>query len=123
MGQIDVLMLGWLRDTTEAGIYVIVARIAGLVTLPLTAVNMAFAPTIAALHARGERDRLQSTVTMTSWWITLGALAIALPLFAAAGFWLSWFGAAFVAGAAGLQIMLCAQLVHGLTGSIGSSWS
>jgi O-antigen/teichoic acid export membrane protein len=55
----DVLLLGWFAGTTAVGIYSIGYRIAALVTFVLTAVNIIFAPAIAALYAQGDRSGLQ----------------------------------------------------------------
>ena len=119
MERADVLLLGWFAGTTEAGIYSIAYRIAVLVTFVLTAVNIVFAPTIAALYARDDRSGLQSLVTITAWWITASALAIALPLLVVTPFWLGLFGEAFVAGASALRILVVGQLISAMAGSVG----
>jgi O-antigen/teichoic acid export membrane protein len=119
MERADVLLLGWFAGTTEAGIYSIAHRIAMLVTFVLTAVNIIFAPTAAALYAQGDRSGLQTLVTMTAWWITGSALAIALPFLVLTGFWLGLFGDAFVAGSSALRILIVGQLISAMAGSVG----
>ena len=115
----DVLMLGWFADTTAAGIYTVACRITDLVSFALTAINIIFAPTISALYARGDRAGLQALVTMTAWWITGFALALALPLFFLADVLLGLFGQAFVAGTGALRILIIGQLINAATGSVG----
>jgi O-antigen/teichoic acid export membrane protein len=115
----DVLLLGWFAGTTAAGIYSIAYRIAVLVTFVLNAVNIIFAPTIAALYVQGDRSGLQALATMTAWWATLSALAIALPLLVLSEFWLGLFGEAFVAGSSALRILLIGQVVSAMAGSVG----
>jgi O-antigen/teichoic acid export membrane protein len=119
MERADVLLLGWLAGTTEAGIYSVAHRIALLVTFVLTSVNIIFAPTIATLYVQEDRAGLQGLVTMTAWWTTLSALAIALPLLVLAGFVLGLFGDAFVAGSSALHILLVGQVVSAMAGSVG----
>ena len=115
----DLLMLGWLADPTSVGVYAVAARVADLVTFALTAINTIFAPSIAALHARGDRTALQAMVTTTAWWATLAGLVVALPLFGLAGFVLSIFGAGFSAGETPLRILLAGQIVNAAAGSVG----
>jgi O-antigen/teichoic acid export membrane protein len=114
----DLLMLGWFADSTSVGVYAVASRVADLVAFALTAINTIFAPSIAALHARGDRSALQAMVTTTSWWATVAGLVIALPLFALAPFVLSIFGAEFTAGATALRILLAGQIVNAAAGSV-----
>ena len=118
MRRTDVLMLGWFADTTQVGIYTVASRVADLVSFALTAVNIIFAPTISALYARGDHTGLQASVTMTAWWVTVSALAIAMPLFILAEVLLRLFGEAFVAGADALRILLFGQLINAAAGSV-----
>ncbi len=94
-------------------------RTAELVAFALTAINSIFAPSIAALYARGDRSGVQTMVTTTAWWATLSALVIALPLFALPGLVLSLFGDGFASGSAALRILLLGQLVNATAGSVG----
>jgi O-antigen/teichoic acid export membrane protein len=119
LSRSDLLLLGVLTDTTSVGVYAVAARIADLVGFALTAVNVIFAPQIAALHARGDHAALQAAVTTTSWWVTLSALVIALPLFVMAEMVLSLFGAAFTSGTVVLRILLVGQIVNAAAGSVG----
>jgi O-antigen/teichoic acid export membrane protein len=120
IARIGVMMVGWLADTTVAGIYAAAAGIATLAAFTLTAVNVIFAPSIAALHARGDTSALQAMVTMTSRWATAAAVAISLPLliFAETALWL--FGPEFVSGANALRILLIGQIVNAAAGSVGA---
>jgi O-antigen/teichoic acid export membrane protein len=119
LNRADVLMLGWLVDTTTAGIYSVASRIAGLTSFALIAINAAFAPMISALYTRGEIERLQNMVTTAAWWTIAVALSIALPLFVLSEFALRIFGEAFVSGAPALRILLLGQVVSSAAGSVG----
>ncbi|MGH6917731.1 MAG: oligosaccharide flippase family protein [Geminicoccaceae bacterium] len=119
LSRSDLLLLGMLADTTSVGIYAVASRVTDLVAFALTAINVMFAPNIAALHARGDRTALQAMVTTTAWWATLSALLIGLPLFVLAGTVLSLFGDAFVSGTVVLRILLVGQIVNVAAGSVG----
>ena len=117
--QAGLLMLGWLSDTTDAGIYAIASRLGGFVHFPLAIVSLVFAPTISHLYAKDEHATLQRTATATACWTTAGALMVGLPLFIVPGFVLSLFGEAFAAGETPLRILVIGGLVHAMTGSVG----
>lgn len=119
LNRVDVLMLGWLADTTVAGVYAVASRTAGLTGFALIAINAAFAPMISSLYTRGEMERLQAMVTTAAWWTTIVAVAIALPLFALSGFALALFGEGFASGALALRILLLGQVVSSAAGSVG----
>ena len=114
----DVVMIGWLASTTDAGVYAAAARIASLVGFALMAMNTIFAPTIAALHTRGEHAALQSLVTAAARWTAGSALLVGLPLFVFPEWVLGTFGHAFVAGATALRILLIGELISAATGSV-----
>ena len=115
----DQLMIGWFLDASSVGIYASAMRIAMLVGLPLLAVNTIFAPTIASLHAQGDRTTLQrmyARLTMST--ATLGG-CIALVLWMSGEWLLGMFGPAFVAGQLALAILIGGQIVNAGTGSSG----
>ncbi len=119
LGRSDLLMLGMLADTASVGIYAVASRIADLVVFALTAINVIFAPHIAALHASGDRTDLQAVVTTTARWAALSSLLIALPLFVLAGTVLSFFGDSFTSGDVVLRILLVGQIFNAAAGSVG----
>jgi O-antigen/teichoic acid export membrane protein len=114
----DVMMIGWLAGTTDAGFYAVAAAIAGWVGFALMAMNTIFAPMIAALHARGEPLALQAMVTTAARWTALSALLIGLPLVVLAESVLGIFGDAFVVGATALRILLIGHLISAAAGSV-----
>lgn len=55
--HMDVLVLGWVVGPIDAGIYLIVRRIAGVLSLVFDALRSAFAPTLSvAFHQNGAAD-------------------------------------------------------------------
>jgi O-antigen/teichoic acid export membrane protein len=118
--QTDLIMLGWFGTAAEVGVYRVAGVGSGLVVFVLGAANAMLAPTIAALHARGETRRLQRVVTQSARLVLLCALpaALALILF---GRWIltAVFGAEYAVGATALAILAAAQLANAATGSVG----
>ena len=117
LNRTGVVLLGWSGDTRAAGLYALAFNFALVVALPRTAVNAWLAPTISALHARGDRAALQRVVARASGWTLAGAIGLALTLGLLAGPLLAWFGHDFGAGLTTLQILLVGQVIAAAAGS------
>ena len=108
----DIVMVGWMTEAGQAGIYAVAARMAELAGFGVLAVNGIVAPQFAALHAAGEAVRLQRILRLAT------GLAVAVALAAAAGFavlgpWvIGWFGAEFVSAYGPLLILCAGQAAH-----------
>lgn len=116
----DVLLLGVLASAADVGIYRVAAQGALMVSLGLTALNMAIAPFIARLHTLGETAKLQKLAKRTA----QAALAFALPtvmVFVLFGEWLlaTVFGAEFAEGYTPLLILAAGQLANAAFGTTG----
>jgi O-antigen/teichoic acid export membrane protein len=111
------VLLGWLGETRQAGIYSLAFNIAFLVVLPRTAVNTLFAPAISSLFAQKDHATLQALVTQAATWTLCGAASIALALAVLAEPILAWFGKDFVEGVPALRILLLGQVVAASYGS------
>jgi O-antigen/teichoic acid export membrane protein len=118
--QADTLMLGFLLDTTQAGIYVTASRVATLVGFGVLAVNSISAPMIASLYAQGRTKELQRMITVATWGITAFALPVCLSLILGGKEVLGLFGSEFSNGYPALLILIIGQLVNALTGLVGS---
>lgn len=118
MNRMDVVLVGWLIDTTSAGIFNVASRAAQLAILPLLAINSLLSPTIAALHAKGNQTDLQALITTTAWWSLLAALAFTLPLYVGAPYLLAALGERFVEGVPILRTLLLGQFVAAAMASI-----
>jgi O-antigen/teichoic acid export membrane protein len=114
---LDVLLVGALRSTAEAGIYAAASRLALLGVLVLQAVGMAIAPHVSALIARARQGDAESLFQVATWWLIAltWPLYIALALFAP--FVLQIFGAGFATGAPALTILSLAMLINLGTGN------
>jgi O-antigen/teichoic acid export membrane protein len=118
MTRVDVVLLGWLVDTTSAGIFNVASLLAQLVVFPLMAIHALFHPTIATLYAQQEHDRLQELTTTTALWSLLAGFVVWLPIFAVGDQILALFGPEFAVGTPVLRILLTAHLVASAAGSI-----
>lgn len=120
LNRSDLLLIGWLlNDPAGVGAYAIAARLAELATFGQQAANTTLAPTIAELHATGQRGRLQSVVTRTAQGVFAFTLSVSLAL-AVGGEWaLGLFGSGFAAAYVPLLILLAGQAINAMTGSVG----
>jgi O-antigen/teichoic acid export membrane protein len=117
MNRTGVMLLGWIVDTRNAGIYALAFNIALMVVLPRIAVNALLAPAISDLFVRNDHGALRAIVTKAASWSLLAATCIALPLLVLAEPILSLFGQDFVAGVPALRILLIGQVIAAATGS------
>jgi O-antigen/teichoic acid export membrane protein len=117
MNRMGVVLLGWMVDTREAGIYAMAFNIAFAVMLPRIAVNALLAPVVSDLFVRNNQAALRAIVAKTALWTLLGAACIALPLLVLAEPVLALFGRDFIAGVPALRILLIGQVVVAAAGS------
>jgi O-antigen/teichoic acid export membrane protein len=115
----DILIMGYFLSAAKVGIYGVATRIPPLLVLPLNAVNTTFAPIIADLHAKQDRDQLERQFKTT----TRHVVTVSIPLFTLVLCFpsqiLSVFGPHFVEGAAALIFLMIGQMVNAATGSTG----
>jgi O-antigen/teichoic acid export membrane protein len=119
LSKTDILMVGSILGTTQAGIYSVASQIALLVSFGLNSANIIIAPMIAQLHSQGRHGDLQRMITMAA----RGVLAYSFPVLLFVLLWgkwvLGWFGPAFVPGYGILAVLCLGQLVISLTGPVG----
>jgi O-antigen/teichoic acid export membrane protein len=87
-----------------------------LTALPRMAVAAAFAPTVADLHARGDRAGLQALIRRAAQLSLAGSVCLAVPLMLAAPGLLALFGRDFAAGAPAVVILVLGQLFAAAAG-------
>jgi O-antigen/teichoic acid export membrane protein len=110
MSRSAVIALGLVGNTRDAGIFALAFNMAILISLPRMAVATAFAPTVSALFARGDRAGLQSLSAKAACLSLLGSACVAIPLLLLARPLLGWFGHDFVAGAPIVAILILGQM-------------
>jgi len=117
MNRTGVILLGWIADTKNAGIYSLAFNIALVVTLPRIAVNTLFAPVISDLYARSDKETMQVLIARAASWTFCAGICIAAALFILAEPLLAWFGAGYEAGVPALRILLISQVMAASAGS------
>lgn len=115
----DVLMLGWLSNSKEVGIYTVAARLALLVSLFLQISNSAISPKLASMYANKNLNEMKVLVNR----VTTGLLIIAivfLAVFVFSGeFMLSLWGDEFKEAYWVLVILAVGQFFNISTGCAG----
>ncbi len=119
LNQADVIMVGALLSTTDAGIYSAASRVALLLTFAVTLVNSVTAPMISRLCTQGKTAELQRLLNVVAW----GSFAFATPLCLAVMFFgediMRLFGPQFIPGTGALLILAAARWINALTGAAG----
>ncbi len=115
----DYFVFSHYAHGAELGVYAAAVRVAQALVLFLIAVNYMFSPSVADLHARGERDRLDGLFKTLTRWVVSGTLPILILLVIEPGPVLHLFGGEFESGTAALRILLIGQAVNMATGSVG----
>lgn len=116
----DALLLAVFNvPTVQIGQYGAATRISNFISLPLLSLNNIFAPTIAELHSKGEREKLESLFkVVTKWTITFS-----LPLFLVSALFspylLGLSGAAFVPAWPLVVALAFGALLNAGTGAVG----
>jgi O-antigen/teichoic acid export membrane protein len=114
---LDILLVGALRSTREAGIYAAVSRFVGIGTFALQAVGIAVAPQIASLLARREHRRAEGVFQTGTWWLMVLGWPLYVTLAVFAPFLLRVFGRDYVAGQTALLILSLAMMTLVGTGN------
>ncbi|NOT40906.1 MAG: oligosaccharide flippase family protein [Alphaproteobacteria bacterium] len=79
-GHIAIFMLGFLASPTAVGIYKVADAVCILCALPVFVLSNVVAPQIARLHVAGDVARLGSLVSYVALSMTVGSLAMAMPV-------------------------------------------
>ncbi len=119
MGQVDKIALGFYLGAREVGIYSVAAALVAYVPLVLSSINQIFAPTIADLHARGDRALLARLFQSLTKWVVGLTLPLALVVVVFARPLMRIFGHDFEVGWPILIIGTVGQLVNCGVGSVG----
>ena len=119
MNNTDVIMIGMIIDTLQAGIYSVAARLAALVTVSLGFVNMVLTPNIIEYFFNERRVELQNFISISVRIVALFAVPIFFLLMIFGKPILGLFGEEFKNGYLTLVILIVGQLVNALSGSVG----
>lgn len=119
IAQVDKVTLGAYRGAREVGVYSVAGAMVVYVPLVLSSVNQIFTPTIADLHARGERAMLARLFQSLTKWVVGLTLPLAFVVIEFARPLMRIFGPDFEFGWPVLVIGTAAQLINCGVGSVG----
>jgi O-antigen/teichoic acid export membrane protein len=117
--QVDVILLGAIKDTHAAGIFDVADRASLFVGFFLVAATYPLGPRIARLWVSGAHNELQRVITRSTKVVFSISVAVAVVLLAFAPQILTVFGREFVEGDTALRILVVGQLVNTGTGVVG----
>ena len=119
LAQTDKILLGFYLNPREVGIYAVAMAVVAFVPIGLQSVNQIFSPTIADLHARGQRELLGLLFQTLTKWIFAFTLPLAIAVVMFAEPLMRIFGSDFAKGWPVLVIGTIGQLANAGTGSVG----
>ena len=115
----DIVMIGAILGSDDAGIYSAASRISDLVVFGLMAINSILAPMISELYHSGRKQELQRIITLAARAIFVFTLSASVILVVFGKHVLTFFGREFAVAFVPLLILLSGQLVNALAGSVG----
>lgn len=117
-GDVSILLLGLVASPGLVGLLRIASATANVAATATAIAILASMPTMAALHAQKDHERLQKTVTAVAHLQFAGTLVVCIPLFAFPATLLRFaFGPGFEAAADPLRILMVAQLISAAFGA------
>ena len=115
----DGLMLGWLGNASQVGLYAVAAKVALLTSFFLQVTNAAIAPKVAALFEENKINELEIMVQKVTFFLfIIGLLSLLLFLFFG-NFLLSMWGNEFNSAYSILIILSIGQFFNLTTGAVG----
>ena len=119
-GEINTLLLGALLGPQEAGLFQPIARLIPLMTLPVQAAAMRYAPIVSELWHAGETIRFERVTRLFTLWTSALTILLALGIAYTGNWILVLFGSEFSVGAELLWYMACAQIFNAACGPVGA---
>jgi len=118
--QADILIMGFLLDSCQIGIYIAAKQTCTLIVFGLAAVNTIAMPMIAELWHQGRKKELQRLLTLAARGIFAFTLPVSLALIIFGKQALFLFGPEFTAAYWPLVIICGGQIVNSLVGPVGA---
>lgn len=117
--QIDLILLGILKDAASAAHFAAASRITSLASFGLVAVVSVSAPAIASAFDRGDRPAMARLATMTARLSLVFALVVVAALLIFGRVALAAFGPTFPEAYPVMAILAIGAIVTAFTGSVG----
>lgn len=119
VGNVSLYVLSVAATTKEVGIFSVSFKIAMLISLVLSVVNTISAPKFSELYWNREYDKLQSILHYSSKMIFYSSFILSIIIIVFRNYILELFGTEFIVGSNVLIILVIAQLINSVTGSVG----
>lgn len=115
---LDILIVGAILTSYDAGVYAAVSRLAMIGTFALEGTRLAIAPALSGLLARKENSRAGALYRSATRWLMLASWPLYLIFAIFPTVVLGIFGARYTTGAVSLVILSLAMLVNTGTGNV-----
>lgn len=119
MQSTDVLVLGRYMDLSDVAYYSVAVKLTMIVALVLSSVNAVFAPKISELFALGDQAQLRLQIRSATRLIFILTAPVILIMIFGATHILDLFGPNYHQAGTALKILLAAQTINAMSGSVG----
>lgn len=119
MSQIDIIMIGAMKNVQEVGIYSISMKLAALTSFILGTVNTIVAPKFSELYHANQMDKLEHIAQQSSKLMFWSSVPIIIIFLFFGKFFLSIFGNEYIVGYMALIILIFGQFLNATSGSVG----
>jgi O-antigen/teichoic acid export membrane protein len=116
----ETLILGRVASNEQVGVFVISQRIATTLIIFFDLIWTIFAPSIANLYAKNNKEKLAFQLKTVTLWVFTLALPFSLILFWEAPAILAFFGPDFVVGTQMLRVLVFSQLIFVVLGPMAT---
>jgi len=113
---VDLIILSWVSNVKDVGVYSVAARISSVVSIVTSAMVVGAAPALAKTVARGKIEQWRRQYQTASIWMATLTVFLGFWLFLIRHVVLSWSGPSYKAGAALLGVLLIGKVVNGISG-------
>lgn len=114
----DIVMLGALKGSEQAGIYSAASKVSNLVVFALVAFNAILTPIVSELYYTKQGKKLQKIITLSARSVFTVTLGISIVLFFSGKFLLNLFGQDFAIAYTSLFVLLMGNIVCSLAGPV-----
>jgi O-antigen/teichoic acid export membrane protein len=118
--RLDILMLGYLKDPSQVGIYSAADRVGTLLITFLLIMNQISAASISRLHSLEQKQQLQGIITKASRWVMLISLPVYIFIVIFSKWIMALFGPGFEDGQTALIIIATGQIINIAFGPVGN---
>ncbi|PTP29387.1 oligosaccharide flippase family protein [Vibrio splendidus] len=112
------IFIGYFSSSSQVALFSVSNKLATITAFVLIAVNRAVSANYAKLYSEGKLEELQYTVTVSARIMTFGGVLLIFVLLVFSEYLLGVFGEEFVSAKNILIVLLLAQFINVLTGSV-----